>query len=102
MLNKKQSQSLNHSTRTRQQREQQKQTIYYADSRSKVKNSAFHWNIGTPRTFNTNIQTTKVNDENPKKDFYRNKNVELAPLSPQLKSERDKFFSQKKVKINSF
>ena len=69
MLNKKQSQSLNHSTRTRQQREQQKQTIYYADSRSKVKNSAFHWNIGTPRTFNTNIQTTKVNDENPKKDF---------------------------------
>ena len=59
---KKQTLSLN-SARTRQKRQQQqKKTIYYADSRSKVKNSSFHWNIGTPRNFNANISTTRVNE----------------------------------------
>ena len=73
--------TLSYSSRTRQLKNQ-RDTIYYADSRSKGKPAPFHWNMGSPRNVESNIATTKVNEENPKKDYYRHKNVELAPLSP--------------------
>ena len=61
MMNK-QPKNVSNTSRTRQLREQQKQTIYYADSRTKVKKASFHWNIGNPRSFSLGNSTTRVNE----------------------------------------
>ena len=59
---------------SRQQVDSPRESFYYADSRLKLKGSSFHWNIGTPRNIQVGNSTVQVNEDNPHKDIYRNKN----------------------------
>ena len=78
-----------------QKNEEPREIIYYADSRPKFKGSSFHWNIGSPRNIQVGNSTVQVNEENPHKDVYRSKNVELNPLSKEVRVERDRIHSEK-------
>jgi len=66
---------------SRPQMQSPRNNIYFADSRPKYKGASFHWNIGSPRNIQIGNSTVQVNEENPHRDAYRNKNVELSPLS---------------------